>query len=136
MAKIKTIYPPIVPNYLPAFDGVAEDLKFYFKPSMANSYDEIASLQVSIVKMDTNRTVLNAKQYPFDIMFIDKSQIVYDNIKKYYYFIINKNIFNQLDTPYKVQIRAVSNKAAAMPSDLKGSAMNQWLKYNLDHFSE
>lgn len=136
MAKIKTIYPPIVPNYLPAFDGVAEDLKFYFKPSMANSYDEIASIQVSIVKMDTNRTVLNANQYPFDIMFIDKSQIAYDDAKKYYYFIINKNIFSQLDTPYKVQIRAVSNEAAAMPSDLKGSAMNQWLKDNLDYFSE
>ena len=136
MAKIKTIYPPIVPNYLPAFDGVSEDLKFYFKPSMANSYDEIVSIQVSIVKMDTNRTVLNANEYPFDIMFINKSQIAYDDVKKYYYFIINKNIFSQLDTPYKVQIRAVSNKAAAMPSDLKGSAMNQWLKDNIDYFSE
>ena len=136
MAKIKTIYPPIVPNYLPAFDGIAEDLKFYFKPSMANSYDEIASIQVSIVKMDTNRTVLNANQYPFDIMFINKSQIAYDDVKKYYYFIIDKNIFSQLDTPYKVQIRAVSNKAATMPSDLKGSAMNQWLKDNIDYFSE
>lgn len=136
MAKIKTIYPPIVPNYLPAFDGVTEDLKFYFKPSIANSYDEIVSVQVSIVKMDTNRTVLNANQYPFDIMFIDKSQIAYDDVKKYYYFIINKNIFSQLDTPYKVQIRAVSNKAAAMPSDLKGSAMNKWLKDNIDYFSE
>ena len=87
MAKIKTIYPPIVPNYLPAFDGVSEDLKFYFKPSMANSYDEIVSIQVSIVKMDTNRTVLNANEYPFDIMFISKSQIAYDDVKKYYYFI-------------------------------------------------
>lgn len=136
MATIKTIYPPIVPSYLPAFDGVTTNLKFYFKPSIANAYSEIHSLHVSIVKMDTNRSILNLTDYPFDMMIIKPNEISYDNDKKYYYFTINKSIFTQLDTPYKIQIRAVSTKASAMPSNIKGTAMNQWLKDNLDYFSE
>lgn len=136
MAKIKTIYPPIVPNLLPAFDGNSEDLKFYFKPSIANSFNQVESLQVSIVRMDTNRTVLNSNDYPYGMMFIPKENVAYDESKKYYYFTINKSIFTQLDTAYKIQIRIASTEASARPSDVKSPTMGQWLKDNLDFFSE
>lgn len=136
MAKIKTIYPPIVPNLLPAFDGKVDNLKFYFKPSVANSFNQIESLQVSIVRMDTNRTVLNSSTYPYDMIFIPKESILYDESKKYYYFVINKNIFQQLDTAYKIQIRIASTEASPRPSDVKSPAMGQWLKSNIDFFSE
>ena len=136
MAKIKTIYPPTVPNSLPAFDGKVDDLKFYFKPSVANSYEQIDSLQVSIVRLDTNRTVLNSNIYPYDLMFISKDAISFDPVKKFYYFIIDKSIFKQLDTAYKIQVRAVSTEASSKPQDTSSPAMGSWLKNNLDYFSE
>lgn len=153
MATIKTIYPPIVPSYLPAFDGVTTNLKFYFKPSIANAYSEIKGIHVTIAKMDTNRSMLSRTDYPFDIMIIEPKDIQYDDVKKYYYFTIDRKIFTQLDTAYKIQIRAVESKASAMPSkpirpsgmsddawknQLKSwnTQMNQWLKDNLDYFSE
>ncbi len=136
MAKIKTLFPAIVPNSLPAFDGQEQNLKFYFKPSIANSFAQIESLQVSIVKLDTNRSILNSNDYPYDLLFITKNQIKYDEAKKYYWFEISKDLFPQRDTAYKVQIRLAEQTNPARPTDLKGSAMNTWLKNNLDSFSE
>lgn len=136
MAKIKTIYPPIVPSLLPAFDGRIDDLRFYFKPSIANTISQVESLQVSIVRMDTNRTILNRDLYPYDTIFITKESIVYDDSKGYYYFTIDKNIFQQLDTAYKIQIRIASTDASSRPVDVKSPEMGMWLKNNIDFFSE
>ena len=150
MAKIKTIFPPQVPSFLPAFDSKQDNPKFYFKPSVMNTIEQIYGLHVSIVRQDTNETVLGKTTYPFGIIFVNKdgsinsedgklNTIRYDKKRKYYYFSLDRNIFPTPNHAYKVQIRAVSIDAVKdepgqqMPQESKRS---EWLNKNLDNFSE
>ena len=150
MSKIKTIFPPQVPSFLPAFDSKLDNPKFYFNPSVMNTMDQIYGLHVSIVRQDTNETVLGKVSYPFGIIFIQKDSgmssedgklnvIRYDKKKKYYYFSLDKNIFPTPNQAYKVQVRVVSMDAVKdlptqqMPPE---SERSQWLRENLDNFSE
>lgn len=105
MAIGKVLFPPIVPNSLPAFDKNT-DLKYYFKPSIANTLAQIKHIQVSIVFLDTNISALNKNDYLFEIMFIPISSVAYDESKGFYYFTIPKTIYaNKGDLIYKIQIR-------------------------------
>ena len=146
MAKIKTIFPPNVPSFLPAFDKDTENPKFYFKPAITNTIEQIVGLHVSVRRQDTNRSVLNGNDFPFDMIFVDKSEsmnvddgelykIKYDSKKKYYYFRFNHDLFETPDVAYKVQIRAVSNGISSPRPGLT-SDISSWLQNNLDNFSE
>lgn len=112
----KLLFPPIVPNSLPAFDyqGI---LKYYFKPSIANSIEQIKHLQMTIVRLDTNRTILNSTQYPFEIIFKNSSEIFKDEEKGFWYVEIPATTFPVADIPYKIQIRLgetpIENKTEA-----------------------
>ena len=150
MTKIKTIFPPQVPSFLPAFDKTAENPKFYFKPSIANTIDQIYGLHVSIRRQDSNETVLKKSEYPFDLVFVDKkgninnddgvlNQIRYDAKKKYYYFRMDSKLFEEPDVAYKVQIRVVDIKAVESERNQEMPPLgerSQWMKDNLDNFSE
>lgn len=101
---MKTLFPPIVPSNLPAFDG-SKGLRYYFKPSSANTMNQVQHLQMVIVRLDTNRSALNQSKYPLDIIFKKKSEIQYDEAKMYYYVDIQAEDFPMSDVVYKVQIR-------------------------------
>lgn len=102
---MKTLFPLIVPNSLPAFNK-SLFASYYFKPSIANSMEQINHIQLTIVRQDTNRSVLNSKEYPFDIVFFKKNQIEYNEKKGFYYVSLNPKWFPTADVPYKLQIRA------------------------------
>ena len=142
MAKIKTIFPPQVPSFLPAFDEKGENPKFYFKPSIANTIKQITGLHLIISRQDTNASVLSDLKYPFGMIFVSMGRededalykIKYDKEKDYYYFKIDKDIFPQPNVAYKIQIRAVGQTTTSLPSDIR--KVKKWLEDNLDNFSE
>lgn len=101
----KLLFPPIVPNSLPAFDK-NQKLRYYFKPSIANSMSEIKHLQMSIVRLDTNGSILtDTNSYPYDVLFKKSSEIKEDTSKGFWYVDVPASIFPDSDTAYKVQIR-------------------------------
>ena len=131
----KLLFPPIVPNSLPAFDK-NKTLKYYFKPSAANSMDELNHLQMSVVRLDTNNNILEdivedgEKKYPHGIIFVDKSNILKDDAKGFWYADIDASIFPNSDIPYKIQIRLSTDAYPKTPIE-----QTQVLK-NLDNMSE
>ena len=140
MAKIKTIFPPQVPSFLPAFDKSSKYVKFYFRPSIANTFSELLGLHFIISRQDTNEDVLNTLTYPLGMVAVKKGSslegdepftIYEDKVKKYYYFNIPNSIFPKSDSAYKVQIRAISTKAGNSIEENK-----PWLDKHLDDFSE
>lgn len=133
MSFVKTIYPPTVANVLPAFDG---DLQFYFKPSVANSFQEIKAIHFTLVRLDSNKNALSNEIYPYELIHIPVEQVYYSTEKQFYYFTIPRNTFPTIDTIYKAQIRLVQNLASNPPADLQSAQMGQWLKDNLNYFSE
>lgn len=148
MSAIKTIFPPQVPGFLPAFDSKGENPKYYFRPSRVNSIEQISGLHLVISRQDTNANILSPQTYPCELIFIDKGEnmkeddgkvniIRYDEKRNYYYFRIDKNIFPKSDLPYKVQVRAVSSEAKDRPNlETEMNLMADWLKKNLINFSE
>ncbi len=126
----KLLFPPIVPNSLPAFDK-AKALRYYFKPSITNTIAQIKHLQMTIVRLDTNRSVLNSNTYPFDIIFKQKSEINEDTSKGFWYVDIDASIFPSADVPYKVQIRLGETDITGMTSAQLGAVTKE-----LDKMSE
>lgn len=127
---VKLLFPPIVPNSLPAFDS-RTTLKYYFKPSVANSISEVQHLQMTIVRLDTNRTVLPTATYPHGILFKNKSEIKEDVDKGFWYVEIPSNIFPTPDIPYKIQIRLGETNITGMGSAALGTVLK-----DLDKMSE
>lgn len=121
---MKTLFPPIVPSKLPAFDST-NSFRYFFKQSSANTMSQIEHLQMTLVRMDTNRSVLNPKEYPLDIIFKNKSEFSFDDKTGYYYIDINSNIFPEADAVYKVQIRFGEDNISSInkPEDL-----GSWLR--------
>lgn len=126
----KLLFPPIVPNSLPAFDKT-KLLRYYFKPSVANSMNQIKHLQMTIVRLDTNRSVLDANRYPFDIIFKTKSEIGEDSTKGFWYVDIPASLFPSSDIPYKIQIRLGETDITGMSSTQLGAVLK-----DLDKMSE
>lgn len=134
MSRIKTLFPLLVPSSLPAFDGTNKSgkLKYYFKPSSINTIKQIDHLQISIVMLDTNRSILDLNTYPYDFIF-DKN-IKFDEKKGYYYIEIPVSIFPSIDRGYKIQVRAVE-PSTDMPA-LNSPDMGVWMKNNQNKISE
>ena len=120
----KLLFPPIVPNSLPAFNKT-ESLKYYFKPSVVNNISQIQHLQMTIVRLDTNRSILNSNTYPFDIIFKNKSEIKEDSQKGFWYVESPASIFPSSDVPYKVQIRLGEEDINGMTSAQLGAVLKE-----------
>ena len=126
----KLLFPPTVPNSLPAFNK-EENLRYYFKPSVANSIKEVNHIQMSIVKVDTNRSILNTNDYPFDLIFKTKEDIKEDTARGFWYIEVPASIFPTADIPYKIQIRLGETDITGFGT----SALGEVLK-DLDSMSE
>lgn len=100
----KVLFPPIVPTSLPAFDS-STNLRYYFKPSIANTIAQVKHIQMIISRVDTNRSILDKQAYPLDIIFKNISEIKEDTSKGFWYVDIPATIFPVSDNPYKIQIR-------------------------------
>lgn len=124
----KLLFPPIVPNSLPAFDK-SQKLRYYFKPSIANSMSEIKHLQMSIVRLDTNGSVLtDTNRYPYDVLFKESSEIKEDTSKGFWYVDVAASIFPDSDTAYKVQIRLGETDINGMTTQQLGNVMKDYDK--------
>ena len=66
MIVTNNIYPPLIPDTIPAFVR-NQDCKIYFGISPYNSLSEIQNVQISIINVKTNRSVLKKSLYPSDI---------------------------------------------------------------------
>lgn len=127
----KLLFPPIVPNSLPAFNQ-ADSLRYYFKPSVVNTIKQIKHVQMTIVKLDTNKSILSTNDYPFDIIFMSSQQIKEDSARGFWYVEVPASIFPASDVPYKIQIRMgeadISGKSSAELGEvLKDlNAMSEW----------
>lgn len=127
----KLLFPPTVPNSLPAFDS-KETLRYYFKPSVTNSMSQIKHLQMVIVKLDTNKSILKGDNYPFEILFKNKSEIKEDSDRGFWYVDIPASIFPTPDVPYKIQIRLgetdiVGKNTSQLGEVLKDlNSMSEW----------
>ena len=97
----KLLFPPIVPSSLPAFSK-RDTLRYYFKPSIANSMSQIKHMQMTIVRFDTNLSII---KNPFEILFFNKGDIREDIGKGFWFVDVSADIFPKSDTPYKIQIR-------------------------------
>lgn len=124
---VKLLFPPIVPNSLPAFDSKT-NLRYYFKPSIANSIAEIQHLQMTIVRLDNNRSILPTSTYPHSIIFKNKSEIKQDVEKGFWYVDIPASIFTTPDIPYKVQIRLGETNITGMNSTALGAVLKDYDK--------
>ncbi|MEG0775831.1 hypothetical protein, partial [Clostridium sp.] len=124
MAVGKLLFPPIVPNSLPAFDKT-KVLRYYFKPSSQNTMTQIKHLQMTIVRFDTNRTILNKNTYPFGIIFKKRNEIFEDTAKGYFYVDIPASLFPLSDSAYKIQIRVGEEDITQHNTNEK---LGTWLK--------
>ena len=136
MAILNSLYPPVVPDTMPAFDRT-KSCPIYFSISIYDSYENIATdtVQVSIVDLNTNISALNPKKYPTGIKItnlgsIDSSLYGFD-----YRILINPadltNGFKS-NTFYKVQLRFT--KTGHSTKYQPGS--NSWLEANQELFSQ
>jgi hypothetical protein len=71
MAMINNLYPPIVPDTMPAFVRT-NSCKIYFSLPVFNSLKDIEhNIQLSIVNQKTNQSALDITKYPSGIKIIN-----------------------------------------------------------------
>jgi len=95
MAIQNTMYPPIVPDALPAFiQGGSCNIHFQLSPATNNN--QIKNIQVSIVNARTNKTILkDAPNGIYVVPWNDSYVRQSDTNKSFpYYITINSNIVN------------------------------------------
>lgn len=110
---MRILYPAQVPSSLPAFE-FGKSFRYYFKPSMANSFYQINHVQLTLVRVDTNKNQLPEDTYPLGVMFIRKTQIGLDTSTGYYYFDVPGNLIKEEDLLYKIQIRLGEDDISSM----------------------
>ena len=143
MAITSNLYPPIVPDILPAIVRT-NDCYIYFSISPYNSLkDDIDSVQISITNQRTNSSILKPNIYPSGIK-IGSINLQKNTSNDYnYYTIISKDDIIgdgfSLDQFYKIQLRFTAKNIPAdtesTPEEKKqGTAY--WFYSNSDYFSE
>lgn len=133
MALTRSIYPPILSAYQPAFDMKSKfGCKVYFQISTLNSLKEIKHVQLTCNNLVTNQNALNRDKWKNKIRFYKLNEITYDSEKgMYYLYIANSDIASGFQNDsYKIQIRFGTIEYTN--EDDKAS----WLTSNLDKFSE
>lgn len=137
MAITSNLYPPIVPDSMPAFVRT-KSCRIYFSLSVYNSAADIKNVQISVVNQRTNASALKTSSYPSGIKI---ASLYYDPDVRgdyNYYVIINPSELTEgafgLNQFYKVQLRFTSKSATNPPSS--GTALATWLYNNMQYFSE
>ena len=145
----KTLYPPIVDSYMPAFAVDEKECKVYFSFSKYNVHVDLDHLWVhaTVVKQDTNVSVVNLEDN-YDLQRYRATGIILnlpiqkvedaDNL--YYITITNDDLRTKAegyqgwipDWVYKIQLRL--SEVAYNSQDAVGQAA--WLKNNASQFSE
>ena len=136
MAILNSLYPPVVPDTMPAFiyDKICP---ISFSISIYNSAGDINDecIQISIVDLETNISALDPKKYPSGIKITSLEYI--DNLYGYNYAVniapqdLKGGVF-KLNTFYKVQLR-FTKKGISKP---KQNQQSSWFGEHLSDFSE
>lgn len=153
-----TLYPPIIDTFMPAFDiteAEEKGVKVYFSLSSYNSLSDIYGIHVSLVSMDTNKSVLSNPEVPFLFRLVpddleDDDELSEegaiekrvnrdpDNGKLFFRIYTNELASNWLpDVVYKLQIRfdKVSQTKSWPETEGNADKYNYFIN-NLAYFSE
>lgn len=139
--RVSNLYPPIVPDTMPAFVRT-NTCRIYFSLSSYNSKRDIQHVQISLINQKTNASAFNTNIYPSGIKIAQMKKADSTNteyIDYDYYIEINpsedlqEGVFN-LNQFYKVQLRFSSK---SLPEGITGGkGLAKWLYDNRDYFSE
>ena len=136
MAILNNLYPPVVPDTMPAFLN-DKSCPIGFSISIYNSIEEIDTnlVQISIVDLKTNISALSEDLYPSGIKITSLESI--DSSYGYNYIVQIKpsdlkNGF-ELNHLYKVQLRFTKKTGLTKP---KLNQENEWFITHLSDFSE
>lgn len=137
MAILNSLYPPVVPDTMPAFI-YNEGCPISFSISIYNSTNDINKdcIQVSIVDLETNISALNPNKYPSGIKITSLEPI---NDLYGYDYAVNiapqdlKGEAFKLNTFYKVQLRFTKNGISKPNSQTNESS---WFEKHLVDFSQ
>ena len=110
------LYPPIMPDVLPAFTSDICQIPFGF--SIYNSSSDVAAIQMSVINQRTNASALDTELYPLGIKFIfGGGDALSETSSEYNYAVFLES--NDLKTKsfetnefYKIQLRFVSTGAS------------------------
>ena len=138
MSVISNLYPPIMPDIIPAFIRT-EPCRIYFSISSYNNVEDIKNVQISLVNQKSNTSAFKYSSYPSGIKIAPLQHV--DEIKDDYAYYITIDPSEDLEGDafglnqfYKIQIRFTSVEAEDPPSYGRGIAT--WLSNNIDYFSE
>lgn len=136
MTIFSNLYPPIMPDVLPAFDR-ADECKIYFSLSKYNSGSEIKSVQISFVNQRTNSSALKTDEYPSGIKAVNSFSQASDEEAygdyNYYVTITPDDLINnefELNQFYKIQLRF-----STLAAPTQGKELATWIYANQDSFS-
>ena len=150
MAIEQNLYPPIMPDVIPAFIRT-ETCKVYFSLSIYNTVTDIKNVQVSLINQKTNKTAFRLKKdeehpvypyYPSGIKLTDlRVDPLITNNYKYYIEISPYDLENnefEINQFYKIQLRFTSQEASDPQKDdyNRPIATATWLSENTQYFSE
>ena len=84
MSVTSNLYPPIIPDAMPAFVRTSA-CKVYFSLSIYNAAADIANVQISLTNQKTNKSALKNSLYPSGIKIANLSydSTVQDDYKYY-----------------------------------------------------
>ncbi len=125
MNSYAQLFPPIVEDYLPAFDAQTDfrkaTFRFYFQPSIANSIRQVKSLMLRFRQVNTNLNPLPLNTFPYEVMWFSDESIHQDEVNGKYYVNVPvdtflsgnaqttnpgvPNYFKGIDEFYKIQVR-------------------------------
>lgn len=133
------LYPPIMPDVLPAFTSDICQIPFGF--SIYNSSSDVAAIQMSVINQRTNASALDTELYPLGIKFIfGGGDALSETSSEYNYAVFLES--NDLKTKsfetnefYKIQLRFVSTGASILPSS-STEISAKWMTENQAFFSE
>ena len=125
------LFPPILNSYIKAFVNTST-LRIPFKLSQFNTKSEFNSVHLSIVKLDTNLSVLNKTVYPNGIKIYNNSSIIQEETGDGFFLNLSSNDlqWGWEKGLYKIQLR-LSEKEY---NGVIGEA--EWLTSNASYFSE
>ena len=138
MALTHNLYPPIMPNIIPAFIR-SQPCRIYFGLSKYNSIQDIKNVQVTLTNVNTNASAFKTDLYPAGIKLttLQHDSTITDDYD-YYISIDPSEIVGQvfaLNQYYKVQLRFTAVGAQEI-SLATPQAISTWLSNNIQYFSE
>lgn len=133
------LYPPIMPDVLPAFTSDICQIPFGF--SIYNSPSDVAAIQMSVINQRTNASALDTDLYPLGIKFIfGGGDALSDTSSEYNYAVFLES--NDLKTKsfetnefYKIQLRFIST-GASISTNSSAEISAKWMTENQAFFSE